>query len=157
MGQRRLIKLGTIRRATRQDELQLTPQVDIPAYTVLWTRILSDAGLADPPRGDDEDRLAKGIHRLIHIGAPQQLRFLLGHLDGQTNEDSLAARRRAMLHATLWGAEGASMTPDEADARLHANPDARNDLRAVAGRRRHLIGLSREYNGVYNPMTSRRS
>lgn len=103
----------------------------------LWSRILSDAGLADAPEGDDEDRLAKGIHRLLHIDDPQQLRYLLAHLGGQATEDTLAARRRAMLHVTLWGAEGASMTPDEADARLRANPDARNDLRAVLEDRLH--------------------
>lgn len=97
----------------------------------LWSRILSDAGLVDPPPDDDEDRLAKGIYRLLHIDDPQQIRFLLAHLEGHTPEDPLADRRRALLHMSLWGADGASLTPDDADSRLRANPAALSDLRAV--------------------------
>ncbi len=97
----------------------------------LWSRLLSDAGFANAPCGDDEDRLAKGIRRLVHIDDPQQLRFLLAHLDGQTPPDPLDERRRAMLHVTLWGADGTSMTPEEADTRLRANPNALGDLQAV--------------------------
>lgn len=103
----------------------------------LWSRILSDAGLAQAPAGNDETRLAKGIRRLVHIDDPQQIRFLLSHLDGEAQHDPLADRRRAMLHVTLWGADGTSMNPDEADARLRANPDALNDLRAVLDYRLH--------------------
>ncbi len=103
----------------------------------LWSRLLSDAGLADAPAGEDEDRLAKGIRRLIHIDDPQQLRFLLAHFDGRSPQDPLAERRRAMLHVTLWGADGISMSPDEADARLRANPSALADLRAVLDYRLH--------------------
>lgn len=97
----------------------------------LWSRLLSDAGLAEPPAGDDEDRLAKGILRLAHIDDPQQLRFLLAHIDRRTTEDPFAERRRAMLHITLWGDEGASMSPGQADSRLFANPNAVADLRAM--------------------------
>ena len=103
----------------------------------LWSRLLNDAGLADVPAGADEDRLAKGIHRIVHIDDPQQLRFLLAHLDGQTPSDRLAERRRAMLHVTLWGAEGISMTLDQADARLRANSSALADLKAVLDYRLH--------------------
>ncbi|MFG0244848.1 MAG: DUF3427 domain-containing protein [Phycisphaerales bacterium JB052] len=97
----------------------------------LWSRILSDAELIEAPDCDDEERLAKGTRRLVHIDDPQQLRYLLAHLDGVTPEDPLGERRRAMLHVSLWGSDGASMTPDEADARLRANPGAMADLRAV--------------------------
>lgn len=103
----------------------------------LWSRLLSDAGITDAPTGDDEDRLAKGIRRLVHIDDPQQLRFLLAHLDGRAPQDPLAERRRAMLHVTLWGADGISMALDEADARLRENPNALDDLRAVLDYRLH--------------------
>ena len=103
----------------------------------LWSRLLSDAGIADAPAGTDENRLAKGIRRLVHIDDPQQLRYLLAHLDGQAPPDPLAAQRRAMLHVTLWGAEGISMSTDEADARLRANPGALADLKAVLDYRLH--------------------
>ena len=103
----------------------------------LWSRLLSDAGLGDAPIGDDEDRLAKGIRRLLHIDDSQQLRFLLMHLDDRTPQDRLAERRRAMLHVTLWGGDGTSMSSDEADHRLRANPNAIADLRAVLDYRLH--------------------
>jgi hypothetical protein len=103
----------------------------------LWSRLLNDAGLADAPVAADETRLAKGIHRLIHIDDPQQIRFLLAHLDGQTPSDRLAERRRAMLHVTLWGTDGISMSIDKADERLRVNPSALADLKAVLDYRLH--------------------
>jgi superfamily II DNA or RNA helicase len=103
----------------------------------LWSRLLNEAGLADAPVAADEARLAKGIHRLIHIDDPQQIRFLLAHLDGQTPSDRLAERRRAMLHVTLWGGDGISMSIDEADERLRVNQSALADLRAVLEYRLH--------------------
>jgi superfamily II DNA or RNA helicase len=103
----------------------------------LWSRLLHDAGLAGAPVAADEARLAKGIHRLIHIDDPQQIRFLLAHLDGQTPADRLAERRQAMLHVTLWGGDGISMAIDEADERLCANPSALADVKAVLEYRLH--------------------
>lgn len=103
----------------------------------LWSRLLSDAGLADAPVADDEARLAKGIRRLIHIDDAHQIRFLLAHLDGQTRADPLAERRRAMLHVTLWGVDGISMSNDEADERLRVNTSALADLKAVLEYRLH--------------------
>lgn len=84
----------------------------------LWSRLLSEAGLADPPAADDEYRLATGIRRLVLIDNPQQLRFLLAHFITQTPPDPLANLRGAMLQNILWGADGISMSPDNADARL---------------------------------------
>lgn len=103
----------------------------------LWTRILSDAGQTGPPTDDDEERLAKGIRRFAHIDDPQQIRFLLADLDGRSPDDPLAEHRRAMLHVTLWGADGVSLAPDEADARLRSNPAALCDLQAVLDYRLH--------------------
>jgi superfamily II DNA or RNA helicase len=103
----------------------------------LWSRLLNDAGLADAPVAADEARLAKGIHRLIHIDDPHQIRFLLAHLDGQTPSDRLAELRRAMLHVTLWGDDGISMSIDKADERLRDNASALADLKAVLDYRLH--------------------
>jgi superfamily II DNA or RNA helicase len=103
----------------------------------LWSRLLNDAGLANAPVADDEARLAKGIRRLIHIDDPHQIRFLLAHLDGQTPADRLTERRRAMLHVTLWGDDGVSMSIDNADERLRANRSALADLKAVLDYRLH--------------------
>lgn len=97
----------------------------------LWSRILFEAGLATDPIGDDEARLAKGIRRLAHISDPRQIRFLLEHLNEQAQRDPLSECRLALLHVSLWGAEGASMTLREADERLRANPAALRDLSAV--------------------------
>jgi hypothetical protein len=99
--------------------------------------MLSDSGLAEAPAGEDEDRLAKGIRRLVHIDDAQQIRFLIAQLNGHSIPDPFAKRRIAMLHVTLWGSEGVSMSPDEADARLRANPSALADLQAVLDYRLH--------------------
>lgn len=103
----------------------------------LWSRLLNDAGLANAPVATDEARLAKGIRRFIHIDDPHQIRFLIAHLDGHTPADPLAERRRAMLHVTLWGVDGISMSNDEADERLRVNPSALTDLKAVLEYRLH--------------------
>ncbi len=97
----------------------------------LWSRLLREAGLGSAPVGNDEELLARGIHRLVHIDDPQQIRFLLGYLDGQETQDPLADTRLTMLHVTLWGPGGQSMSLEAADARLRANPGAAADLRTV--------------------------
>lgn len=97
----------------------------------LWSRLLAEAGLGDVPGDPDEAQLARGIRRLAHIDDPGQIRFLLSHLEGGGQADPFADRRRTMLHVTLWGREGASMTLDEADARLRSNACGMADLRAI--------------------------
>jgi superfamily II DNA or RNA helicase/HKD family nuclease len=97
----------------------------------LWSRLLAEAGLCSAPVDADEDQIARGIRRLAHIDDPRQIRFLLADLGGSRERDPWADCRRAMLHVTLWGRDGASMSLDEADARLRANPSSLADLRAV--------------------------
>jgi hypothetical protein len=97
----------------------------------LWSRLLSDAGFGAAPVGADEEELAGRIRRLAHIDDPQQIRFLLRHLDGNATQDPLAQSRITMLYVTLWGRAGEAMSLGEAEARLRANPGALADLRAV--------------------------
>lgn len=123
----------------------------------LWSRLLHDAGLADEPVAPDESVLSAGLHRLSHLSDPQQLRFLLGHLEasgrhplqvvrepdpnplkGVAPEVRPEAARRwlTMLHVTLWGGEGRAMTLDEAEGRFGRNPTAAADLRLLLS---HLL------------------
>lgn len=98
-----------------------------------WSRLLVDAGLAPDFSEADEDELAKGIRRLAHIDDPGQIRFYLQHLESPVaaKRGSAAERRLIMLHITLWGSDGVSMSLDEAEARLRRNPVGCGDLRAV--------------------------
>lgn len=104
----------------------------------LWSRLLVEAGLMDRVDSPDEDRLAKGIQRLAHVDDPQQIQFLIQHLNGpvvhtpaEQGQDELVGRRLAMLHITLWAQDGREMTLEEADSRLRANPSAMDDLHAI--------------------------
>jgi superfamily II DNA or RNA helicase/HKD family nuclease len=130
---RHLGRVPTIREAVEY----LDAPLDELLKRGLWSRLMSDAGLTEAPEDRDEERLAKGILRLVHIDDPLQLRFLLAHLDGQTPPGLLSERRRAMLHVSLWGDNGSSMSTDEADARLRANRSALSDPRAVLDYRLH--------------------
>ena len=130
----------------------------------LWSRLLHEAGLAPEPVAPDETVLAGGLHRLSHLSDPKQLRFLLRHhnerpiagchdlqgvTEGHDESDthpragvapgpSEAAARRwlMMLHVTLWGAAGKTLTLAEAEAKLARNPNAVADLRLLLG---HLL------------------
>ncbi|MBI5830808.1 MAG: DUF3427 domain-containing protein [Armatimonadetes bacterium] len=99
-----------------------------------WSRLLSDAGLGPAPEAPDEDQLASGLRRLAHIDDPQQLRFLLHHLSRQEaarGEDAIEHTRLAMMHVTLWGSMGSSMTVEEAEQRLRENASFVSDIRAL--------------------------
>ena len=100
----------------------------------LWSRLLADAGLGDEVRDPDEDRLAQGLRRLAHIDDPRQIRFLLAYLQAASDLqqwDDQADRRLTMLHLTLWGNDSAGWSLNEAGRRLHGNPAALADLKAV--------------------------
>lgn len=100
----------------------------------LWTRLLADAGLADPLDEPDEKQLAKGMRRLAHIDDPVQIRFLADQLESPklpTELTELEVRRLNMLHITLWGASGKDCARSDAENRLRENPRALSDLRSV--------------------------
>lgn len=97
----------------------------------LWSRILFDSRLAPEPSDPDEGQLAKGIRRLSHIDDPQQIRYLLAHLDGASPSGPLGELRVSLLHVSLWGNDGMMQSVGEAEDRLRRNPAAVADLRAV--------------------------
>jgi superfamily II DNA or RNA helicase len=105
----------------------------------LWSRILADAGQGAAIECPDEAQLAKGLRRLAHIDDPRQIGSLIEWLACPRSIDGLdpiETRRLSMLHVTLWGRAGASMSLDEAEARWRANPTASADLRAILEHRR---------------------
>lgn len=100
----------------------------------LWSRLLADSGGGTTIDCPDETQLAKGIRRLAHIDDPRQIGFFLDSLARARSIDGLdpvETRRLSMLHITLWGQEGASMSLDEAETRWRANPTAITDLLAI--------------------------
>jgi superfamily II DNA or RNA helicase len=105
----------------------------------LWSRLLADSGLHINIECPDEDQLAKGIRRMAHVDDPRQISFLADFLEKDQLIDEhapLNVRRLTMLHITLWGRDGASMSLQDADERLRANPTAIADLRAILEYRR---------------------
>lgn len=100
----------------------------------LWSRLLADARLADVPRQSDEVRLAKGVQRLCHVECADQIRRWLAFLDGTSvwsSTDEESRRLAEMLHVSLWGNEGRSLSLTQAAEKLHGNPAALDDLRSV--------------------------
>ncbi len=105
----------------------------------LWSRLLADSGQSITVESSDEVQLANGIRRLVHIDDPRQIGFLIGHLANARLIDQLDAveiRRLSMLHVTMWGREGATMSLDEAEERLRANQSAVTDLHEILEYRR---------------------
>ncbi len=100
----------------------------------LWSQLLADAGIGQPPQAPDGERLATGLLRLCHVDDVERIRFLLRYFGRMEPVRSLSIddqRRLEMLHVTLWGSEGTGWTIDEANERLALNPSAVSDLIAL--------------------------
>jgi superfamily II DNA or RNA helicase/HKD family nuclease len=100
----------------------------------LWSRLLADAGLIEAPTDPDEDRLARGLHRLCHINDPELVRFLKQRLPDSAplaQLDDADARRLTMLHITLWGGDGLGWSLEDAERKLRQNTAACGDLQAI--------------------------
>jgi superfamily II DNA or RNA helicase len=97
----------------------------------LWSRLLADAGLAETPSDPDEDRLARGLRRVLHVDCADQIRQWLSHLESVDGGSSGAARLAEMLHVSIWGHDSKGWTLSSATERLRNNPTARNDLREI--------------------------
>ena len=100
----------------------------------LWSQLLADAGMGQPPEDPDHERLAKGLRRLCHIDDVDQIQRLLSYLE-HPSQQHLAAdgdqRLVEMLHVTLWADQSLGWSVEEADERLRQNPAAVADLRAI--------------------------
>jgi superfamily II DNA or RNA helicase len=100
----------------------------------LWSQMLADAGMGQPPEDPDHQRLAKGLCRLSHIDDVDQVRRLLSYVDSHAFQDSPAQEEQRlleMLHVTLWADQSVAWSVEEADRRLRQNPAAVADLRAI--------------------------
>ena len=97
----------------------------------LWSRLLADAGLADPLQEADEARLAKGLRRISHVECAEQIRQWLTLLDGNAGSTAEDSRLAQMLHVGLWGNDSKGWTLANASERLQQNPAAVRDIRAV--------------------------
>lgn len=97
----------------------------------LWSRLLADAGVVQIDDCPDEEQLEKGLVRISHINAPQQIARLLEYLDSNFLPTGADLRMVEMAHVSLWGQRYKEMTLAEADQRLRNNRWAVGDLRAV--------------------------
>lgn len=106
----------------------------------LWSRLLAEAGLVEPPADPDEATLAKGLRRLAHTDDPRQIRFLLRWLEGNAwaEPDALLCERRLMMTLlSLFGPAGEGWTLAQAEDRLRQNSAACADLKALLEYRLH--------------------
>ena len=98
----------------------------------LWSRLLADAHLAEPPIAPDEARLAKGVRRLCHVDCADQIKRWLRAINTGWCESAAEDRRLLeMLHVTLWGNDSRGWSGIQADERLRQNTTVLDDLRAI--------------------------
>ena len=101
----------------------------------LWSRLLADAGLGQPPDDPDHERLAKGLRRLCHIDDVDQIQRLpvcTSNAPRSNIRQSRGDQRLVeMLHVTLWADQSLGWSVEEADERLRQNPAAVADLLAI--------------------------
>ena len=106
----------------------------------LWSRLLLDAGHSLQFQCPDEEQLSKGLRRLAHIDDYRQIDFFIeciSQSDAMDDLDERGHRRLSMLHVTLWGPAGRSMSLGEANKRLQENPSALDDLKQILHYRRN--------------------
>lgn len=120
----------------------------------LWSRLLSDAGLAEAVLAPDEQQLSKGLSRLAHINCPRQISVLNAYLDCSNRSlESEDPKLIEMLHTTLWGSMHGSLSLHEADQRLRDNPSAIEDLKAVLSYRlKNSPSITSARSPVYDPL-----
>ncbi|MFM9117678.1 MAG: DUF3427 domain-containing protein, partial [Planctomycetota bacterium] len=121
----------------------------------LWSRLLSDAGIAEMVSAPDEVQLAKGIARLSHINCPRQIVAIKNYLEttehAQSPTDSIIAE---MLHTTLWGNLYQEFSLAEAERKLRANPSVVQDLHAVLDyRQKYSPWTVPSVSAAYSPLT----
>jgi hypothetical protein len=120
----------------------------------LWSRLLSDAGLAEAVSVPDEQQLSKGLCRLAHINCPRQISVLNAYLDcSKRSLEPEDAKLIEMLHTTLWGSMHGSLSLHEADQRLRGNPSVIGDLKTVLSYRlKNSPSIASTRSPVYDPL-----
>jgi hypothetical protein len=99
----------------------------------LWSRLLTEAGLAHMPNDPDEERLAKGVLRLCHVDCSHQILRWQQMLEASPSIPSTEEDRRLieMLLISLWGDDSRGWTIAQAWERLSQNSAALRDLRSI--------------------------
>lgn len=96
-----------------------------------WTRLKRDTSLEARPGGDEDDRLQKGVRRLLHLddtGRIDQLRSWLTTDEPPALPTERDRRLAWMFLVILWGLKAAPSSMDEAWAGLWASPALREEL-----------------------------
>ncbi|MDZ7674561.1 MAG: DEAD/DEAH box helicase family protein [Acidimicrobiales bacterium] len=94
-----------------------------------WAALQRAAGLDVPEPGPDEDRLQKGIRRLVHLDDSERIDTLLDRLRTGALPDTERERRVLwMALVTLWTGRAAPDSMDEAWDRLRACPALVDEL-----------------------------
>jgi superfamily II DNA or RNA helicase/HKD family nuclease len=110
-----------------------------------WSRLLMRAGVRADFTDPDEERLAKGLRRLAHVNAINQLKSLLQTLPKDASNDfyepesEVPRRFLLMLHFTLWAREWCPATLGESVRRLCANPTMLDELRELLTSKLDLV------------------
>ena len=92
-----------------------------------WSRLRRAAGIALQPPGYDDDALAAGLTRLVHVDDEERLGFYREILGASAPPrpgllDDHQQRLLSMLHFSIWGARAPDRDIEASLARLWANP-----------------------------------
>ena len=99
-----------------------------------WTKLLRLAGQPVPDAGPDEERLLRGVGRLLHVDDPERLERLAGLLAGSRPPtlaalDPIERRELEMLTVPLWGrGDGVPQDLESSLARLWRYPAALREI-----------------------------
>jgi superfamily II DNA or RNA helicase len=99
-----------------------------------WSRLCVLAGEKEDFTDPDEEQLAKGFRRLLHINDDVFISNILAWLDESFNENSLSdndIKRLSMLHFTLWNNSFKAKSVMESFKRLDANPVLKDELKEL--------------------------
>ena len=98
-----------------------------------WTSLGRSAGVVTEPLGPDEETLARGLARLVHVDDPERLRFFRRLSEAARLWDLSIREERllTMLHYTLWGSKQKFASLDASFEQLKRNPLLLDELRQL--------------------------
>lgn len=111
--------------------LELTDLYRSSGWT--WTKLRRAAGISEVPVGPEEERLGKGISRLLHLDDPERLKLYrqatAGHPPHSALDQIGSLRRTLMgLHFALWGTDQTSSSLEQSLERLTQNTALMEEL-----------------------------